>query len=447
MAVAMGCRPSLHPLIRRRHAAPLPFLLPLVLVVLLPLAPRAAIAKRPKPCGGAPQEFVPFNISEYMADVVLPVKGDGGGDAAAAALRKLLAGARTRGGGVGRHSGEPQPDYEWEYDDVDDVENDDDKAFPPSFMGGANDTWGVARSADHPTFLASRRLQMPFQVKRIGCRKKLARVYFENARADRAVRQSVRPAEAELIKCIKRIKNCTPHAYGAASKLKAAAMVRKLPRPRTLRKKFFKSCAIVGNAGHMTRKKYGKYIDKHDAVMRFNILPVKDYADFVGSKVSYRMLNNYNTMQACCSGKLPEKKSGNPARVDLVFWFPAGRIEMRRKCKSAYPKTNLHFLTPVYIHNMAHTIRGVRKDLLRLGFGPFFKWKQMTSGAHGILMMMNMCQSLSVYGITSYQESKADQYGGRNKKTRNGNAWHDWKGEMFTWRLLHAMKKIAICSV
>jgi hypothetical protein len=38
--------------------------------------------------------------------------------------------------------------------------------------------------------------------------------------------------------------------------------------------KSFKSCAIVGNAGHLNNSAYGQYIDNHEAVLRFNVLPV-----------------------------------------------------------------------------------------------------------------------------------------------------------------------------
>jgi hypothetical protein len=34
--------------------------------------------------------------------------------------------------------------------------------------------------------------------------------------------------------------------------------------------KRYKTCAVVGKARHLTSRRLGKYIDAHDAVMRFN---------------------------------------------------------------------------------------------------------------------------------------------------------------------------------
>eukprot|EP00976_Prorocentrum_cordatum_P097162 1190886-Prorocentrum_minimum.AAC.3 len=43
------------------------------------------------------------------------------------------------------------------------------------------------------------------------------------------------------------------------------------------------SCAIVGNAGHLSLSNYGKEIDAHDVVVRLNQAPTKGYEDKVGA--------------------------------------------------------------------------------------------------------------------------------------------------------------------
>ena len=54
----------------------------------------------------------------------------------------------------------------------------------------------------------------------------------------------------------------------------------------------YKSCAIVGNGGSLKLKKYGKYIDEADAVIRFNGGPTTNgLSDYVGSKTTIRFLN------------------------------------------------------------------------------------------------------------------------------------------------------------
>ena len=72
-------------------------------------------------------------------------------------------------------------------------------------------------------------------------------------------------------------------------------------------------------------------------------------------------------------------------------------------------------------------IKAMRADLMKLGFGPFGPWKQLTSGAHGIFMMAGMCDHLSLYGFTSYPPDKKkktpDQYGGRKVKGGQNTIW------------------------
>ena len=107
----------------------------------------------------------------------------------------------------------------------------------------------------------------------------------------------------------------------------------------------------------------------------------------------------------------------------------------------------------------------MRRDLSRLGFGPFEDWKQMTSGSHAALLFSTMCDSVSLFGFTTYglnSAGGADQYAaaimrnatggkgtklGATQKARSGEKWHDWKGEKFVLRLLHAAGLINICSM
>ena len=316
------------------------------------------------------------------------------------------------------------------------------------FWGSGNDTdpWGGEWDSSETRPRGRALLRMPYQMKRVGCgRRRRARVYFENADSDPTVKKEIRTGEEGLVKCLESIGKCDAHAYESASLLKVAkSKITSLFKPGSLAERQYNTCAIVGNAGHMIKKKYGKYIDNHDLVMRFNTQQVGRFKDKVGSKVTMRILNNFHTTQACCNGKLPE---GRSKKIDMVLWFPAARVEMRRVCKKKYKNHKLHFLSRRFIGKEVMVMRELRKEMKRLGFGPFGGWKQLTSRAHGLLMLLTMCDQVSVYGMTTYVQSSIDQYGGRQRKTKNGNSWHDWTGESHVWRLLHAMKEVAICSM
>ena len=50
-----------------------------------------------------------------------------------------------------------------------------------------------------------------------------------------------------------------------------------------------KKVAVIGNSEILSKKKYGKIIDKHDFVIRFNRSPVLRYKKIVGSKTHLRV--------------------------------------------------------------------------------------------------------------------------------------------------------------
>lgn len=53
----------------------------------------------------------------------------------------------------------------------------------------------------------------------------------------------------------------------------------------------FKTCAFVGNSGTMTLSTFGKEIDAHDMVYRFNQAPTAGFEEQVGSETTFESLN------------------------------------------------------------------------------------------------------------------------------------------------------------
>ena len=52
-----------------------------------------------------------------------------------------------------------------------------------------------------------------------------------------------------------------------------------------------KTCAIVGNASSVLENEYGKYIDTHDVVVRFNHSQTNGYEIHVGTKTTFRIIS------------------------------------------------------------------------------------------------------------------------------------------------------------
>ena len=305
-----------------------------------------------------------------------------------------------------------------------------------------------------------------------GCRREFGRARNENTEKGAGKRvarlKAFTPGQEALVRCISNISACGSEAAAEANALPSIELLRKLPRPVLAGRENFRSCAIVGNAGHLSKAEYGAAIDRHDVVMRFNVLAIGGkHVAMVGKKTNYRVLNHIRSLQACCknidgkkqANKLPEKGSTKKRRGDeqlkLILWHPGAQRKIMADCRKSNPGAKIYALAMPFIQKQVAVIKAMRTDLMKLGFGPFTSWKQLTSGAHGIFTMAGMCDTLSLYGFTSFPPPRtvgngkktSDQYGGRSKKAKDAVIWHDWTGESFVWRLMHASAKMTVCSV
>lgn len=55
----------------------------------------------------------------------------------------------------------------------------------------------------------------------------------------------------------------------------------------------YESCAMVGNSGALLNAKWGRDIDAHDMVFRFNQAPTKGFEVAVGTRTTYESLNSH----------------------------------------------------------------------------------------------------------------------------------------------------------
>ena len=57
---------------------------------------------------------------------------------------------------------------------------------------------------------------------------------------------------------------------------------------------------------------------------------------------------------------------------------------------------------------------------------------------------------MSLYGFSTYPAPMVgtvkDQYSGNARRSKENDWWHDWTGESFVWRMLHAAGKLTVCS-
>ena len=208
----------------------------------------------------------------------------------------------------------------------------------------------------------------------------------------------------------------------------------------------YESCALVGNGGSVLRKKFGKYINNHDVIVRFNMAPIGGFEQHVGNRTDVWVNGHEASKRLCCIGSA---KMGTHAK-DHVMWFPAKQNVIKSACEKRRIKTKA--LSDREIPGYVAKMNKMRYESRRLGLGKNYdNWLQLTTGAHGLFYFLSKCRRVSVYGFSVWKERNAmgenlDQYGGRKSKVHSGNIFHDWSMETNAWKILHVANVLDVCT-
>lgn len=208
----------------------------------------------------------------------------------------------------------------------------------------------------------------------------------------------------------------------------------------------YESCALVGNGGSVLRKKFGKYINNHDVIVRFNMAPIGGFEHHVGNRTDVWVNGHEASKRLCCIGSA---KMGAHAK-DHVMWFPAKQNVIKSACEKRRIKTKA--LSDREIPGYVAKMNKMRYESRRLGLGKNYdNWLQLTTGAHGLFYFLSKCRRVSVYGFSVWKERNAmgenlDQYGGRKSKVHSGNIFHDWSMETNAWKILHVANVLDVCT-
>ena len=147
--------------------------------------------------------------------------------------------------------------------------------------------------------------------------------------------------------------------------------------------KIFNKCAVVGNSGSLLESQHGAAIDENDVVFRFNAGITDGYEQFVGTKTTFRLLNNVDS-----APKEPGEITISTIRtLDLKIWAHSIRLHPERLA-SAFS------LDPEFL---CHTWKWVGKR----GHKP-------SSGLVGIVLAMRLCRKVTTYGFAFNNYFKKD---------------------------------------
>ena len=206
---------------------------------------------------------------------------------------------------------------------------------------------------------------------------------------------------------------------------------------RDLKEQYYASCAVVGSSGTLRRRGYGRYIDAHEVVMRFNGAPAGGgYAADVGSRTSLAVLADVATTE-CVDNKSrqPTLERATARMEGHLLSEPAPGWRSVRQCDfypDAQPPALLVFLprrggvrrlldyslehpsAPMYIRSDALA------DEVDAQVGAYADdTSHPTSGFNGVSLALHICETVDLYGFGSprdkfYSPPRAEKSGAQH---------------------------------
>jgi len=172
------------------------------------------------------------------------------------------------------------------------------------------------------------------------------------------------------------------------------------------------SCALVGNAGGLLAAKLGPAIDEHDMVMRINQGPTQGYELHTGMKTTFRLINKkwasvYASRDQGQAVLIPREKANATLIVTRASKWAFERLAalMRRE----RPDVRVIFLANGPVSRSRWLLQGFREAAERLGMN-YTRGDAPSSGMIGLYLLLEMCSSVSVYGLgQALPETSASQ--------------------------------------
>jgi len=169
----------------------------------------------------------------------------------------------------------------------------------------------------------------------------------------------------------------------------------------------------------------------------------REYAQFIGVRTTFRILNRKHGL------KLPNLGAGQSIQYrpsedeSFVFWHH-GSLDQAGPVSLAFPKTRIYFLSADLLDWSVNAYSALRRDMHALGAPPARCYSALSSGLHGLLLALRLCEHVDLYGFDLDLDQMYQQVHFRPIRERPSDA-HDWKTDMFIYRWLHMAGKISLC--
>ncbi|XRB10705.1 glycosyltransferase family 29 protein [Pseudoscourfieldia marina] len=154
-------------------------------------------------------------------------------------------------------------------------------------------------------------------------------------------------------------------------------------------------CAVVASSRVLVRKRQGDEIDSHDTVIRFNEAPTKGHEKSAGSKTTLRVQNS-----SWC---------GFSERGEYCMAFQGGVTHSCKwgkkgakgnSCRVIAPPEELERVADNYLKALNVPKSMLSRDKAAKQYGKRIR-QRASGGFFGVLLAVNMCTSVDIYGFTN----------------------------------------------
>eukprot|EP00854_Cymbomonas_tetramitiformis_P012725 gene12725-15049_t len=171
------------------------------------------------------------------------------------------------------------------------------------------------------------------------------------------------------------------------------------------------------------------------------------YAPLIGRRTTFRLLNRKHGLKLAPLGEAPNRTAKyRPAddKEAFVFWHH-GSIQQASSVAGAFAQQRLYFLSADLLDWSVAVYSALRADMHGLGAGPSGCYAALSSGMHGVLLAIQLCQEVNLYGFSLSKMELEKQVHFRPIRERPSQA-HDWDFDALVYRLLHIAGRIQICG-
>jgi len=154
----------------------------------------------------------------------------------------------------------------------------------------------------------------------------------------------------------------------------------------------YSSCAVVGNGGINLASQFGAAIDNHDAVFRFNDGPTSGFEQSVGTKTTYRLINN-NWARAF------QKRHPKGTTEDALVLFGHGSTRSCANLHKKWPEEHVYFMAPEFAGNARGMYKKAYTLMNEMGFIEISGRNSPPTGIEGVFFARALCEKVHVYGF------------------------------------------------